>query len=377
MPTLHPYALTFRGGLRIGTRGANQEATGLVLPSDTLFAALVDCHRRRGMDVGSWLAPFLGASPEPPFLLTSAFPYAGEVRFYPPPAELRRFLSADALKGRGKQLKRVKFISEGLLLRALAGQKLDGLLFPEREGEEPTGGAGLQGGALWLSAAEIERLPAEMRRPAGKRHALAGLALWKESILPHVTIDRVTSASTVFQSGRITFAPGCGLWFGVEWRAADAAGAGETYAEALRAALGMLEHDGLGADRSTGGGAFSVDEMPAVELPAPRPGAPAYLLNRYHPRPAELPGALAHPGCAYRLSAVGGWVNTIDGAAQRRKRVQMVAEGSLVAPPAWPAGDLAEVAPRYDTGQGGLPHPVYRCGLALAAGLAESEGSHA
>lgn len=87
----------------------------MALPSDTLFAALIDGWRRLGGDPAAWLAPFLGDPPDPPFALTSAFPFVGGVRFYPMPVDLRRlFAQAEA----GKRVKRIAYLSEGLLRRA-------------------------------------------------------------------------------------------------------------------------------------------------------------------------------------------------------------------------------------------------------------------
>ncbi len=368
MPSLTPYTLTFRGGLRVGTRGVNLEEAGLPLPSDTLFAALVDALRRAGGDVDVFLNAY---AQDPPFLLSSAFPYAGQVRFFPMPADPTRLFSPAFLAGNGgggapvslKAIKRIGFLSQRLLERALNGQRLDAFLFPAGETDEPRpdGGAALQGGELWLTVEEIEHLPADMRRPAGKRHALRALKVWSKDPVPRVTVDRVNQASAIYHSGRITFGADCGLWFGVSWRRADPAAA-----DLLARALAVLEGDGLGGERSSGYGAFHAQAGQSFDLPDAAPGGLAYLLSRYHPRPQDVSG-LTSPGAAYRLTSVGGWLRSPDGPAQRRKRVHLLAEGSLVALPHLPAGDLADVTPDYDNPAGQLPHRVYRCGLALAA----------
>jgi CRISPR-associated protein Csm4 len=371
MPVLQPYHLAFRGGLHIGTRGVSLEEAGAHLPSDTLFAALLDAWRRTGGDVAAFAAPFVTDAPDPPFLLTSAFPSAGGVRFYPMPVDLPRLFSAGALRSQGKTLKRIRYISEGLLLKALGGERLDDDLFPFDEREEPSTGIALEGGAFWLSASEAGLLPAALQGSPGKRRALRYLRVTARDQTPRVTVDRVSSASTIYHAGRLTFAPGCGLWFGVAWPGSlvrEEAGVPD-YAEAFRRALAMLAEEGLGGERTSGYGAFTFDaRTPAVTLPDPAPGQPALLLSRYHPRAGELPGALAAAGAAYRLTAVAGWLRSPDKAAQRRKRLYLVGEGSLVCPPAYPAGDVADVRPTYQNPAGDVPHPVYRYGLALAAG---------
>jgi len=378
MPTLIPYSLAFRGGLHVGTRGVNLEESGAVLPADTLFAALLHAWRRAGRDVEALTAPFVAAPPDPPFLLTSAFPYAGGVRFYPMPADLNRLVAGGGDTAlRGKQLKRIRFLSEGLLLKALAGARLDGDLYPADDTTEPVTGLALQGGSLWMLSEEIDRLPAALQRGHGKRHALRSLQVFSADRTPRVTVDRASSAANIFHAGRVTFAQGCGLWFGVQWRTQPSSAAAMDYRKALAEGLRILSDDGIGGERNVGYGAFSAREGEPVALPDPLPGQPAWLLSRYHPREEELPAALAAPGAAYGLAAVGGWLHSPGQVSQRRKRLVLLSEGSLICPPAYPAGDVQDVRPEYD-GAPGIPHPVYRYGLALAAGWSRAkEASYA
>src|SRR5512143_120162 len=105
MPVLQPYHLVFRGGLHIGTRGVNLEEAAAHIPSDTLFAALLGARRRARSDVAAFAAPFVKDAPDPPFLLTSAFPFAGALRFYPMPADLARLFTVAKIRTRGKGLK--------------------------------------------------------------------------------------------------------------------------------------------------------------------------------------------------------------------------------------------------------------------------------
>lgn len=376
MPKLIPYYLTFRGGLHIGTRGINLEETGVSIPSDTLFSALLDAWQRRYGGSEAFAEPFLSQPPNPPFLLTSAFPRVGKVLFFPMPVDLNGLLKPETLHSRSKQIKRIRYLSQALLEKALGGATLDDDLFPDNELEEPQRGAALQGGGLWLSLSEIEGLPGAFQRERGRRHALRGLKAWASSQVPRVTVSRVTSAANLFHAGRVSFAEGCGLWFGVEWRQPEARldTQSETisYRQALDLALHMLADAGLGGERSVGYGAFQAQPSDSITLAEPQAGKLAYLLSRYHPRPDELPQALTSlPHTAYQLAAVGGWLNSPHGPTQRRKRLFMLAEGGLVTPPAFPAGSVEDVKPDYENPQGELPHPVYRSGLACAAGWPE------
>ncbi len=389
MPALHPYHLTFSGGLHLGTRGVNLEEAGVQLPGDTIFAALVVAWRLQGQDPGAFVAPFQDG--DPPFLLSSAFPFAGGVRFYPMPVDRSRLFSPQAwprIQERGKAVKRIRYLSEGLVRRAVAGELLDDLLFPQRAEDDPQDqapGVALQGGVLWLTREEAERLPDRLRREGTRLRPLRSLrhlAVWEESRVPRVTVDRVSSASNIFHVGRVRFAPGCGLWFGVHWRRPDVSveDTNLSYRDALARCLALLQDNGLGGERTSGYGQFRLDDAQAVvPLPDPSPGGPAWLLSRYLPGPNDLPGVLDNPNAAYDLVTVRGWVQSHEVRDQRRKAITLIAEGSLVAWPDAPvAGSLADLRPTYDDhSAAGLPHPVYRYGLALGLGLPAKEGQHA
>ena len=377
MPVLIPYHLTFRGGLHLGTRGVNLEEAAQAIPSDTLFSALLATIQQQGADLDAFVAPFLSEPPAPPFLLTSAFPRAGDLRFFPMPADLTLVFTPALIHDAGKKIRRIRYLSEGLLKLALSGQMLDGYLPPPDDLTEPTLGAALQGGALWFSLDEMDALPEDFQRAPGKRHALIRLDVWKQGSVPRVTINRVSSAATIFQAGRVSFARDCGLWFGVEWLDPQRpAGPGErSYQQAFGEALSLLQDAGLGGERTVGYGAFQAEARPAITLgSAAQPGSRLYLLSRYHPTIAELPAALDPQNkVSYTLTSVAGWLQSPAGPAQRRQRLNLVGEGSLVCPPAWPAGDVCDVQPNYRNPGGDLPHPVYRYGFALGVGWPASQ----
>jgi CRISPR-associated protein Csm4 len=77
----------------------------------------------------------------------------------------------------------------------------------------------------------------------------------------------------------------------------------------------------------------------------------------------------------YRLATVGGWCGNDGEEPRKRRRVRLVAEGSVVAWPDGPLGRLVNVNPN---GGDGLSHPVYRSGygLAVAVGAKALEADH-
>lgn len=370
MPPLDVYALHFKGAVRVGRRGLELEDTLPTIPSDTLFSALTAALATCGEDTAAFLRPFLSDPPQPPFLLTSTFPFAGGVRFYPAPLDWSDAISQAKLQQYGKHIKKVQFISEALFFRLLKGENLDGLLFPPNDDQMPENGAVLQGGQLWLTVAEVELLPSALRLPRDKWIALPRQKVWQRARQPHVTVDRIRYAPDIYHTVQMHFQQGCGLWFGVQWRVAEQHAARAL----LQRAVDELQFNGLGGKRSIGFGGFTLEAKSPqkVDLPQHAEGGPAYLLSRYHPRAAELPAALQ--AGRYQLVSVGGWCDPQGKANLLRQRVLMIAEGSRLNLPAGPAGEVCEVSPRS---AGDLPHPIYRYGLACAAALNPQGGSHA
>jgi len=367
MPTLTCLHLTPRGGMHLGARGVEQEETRDVVPSDSLFAALVAAALPLYGRPAAWAAA-VGEPDGVPFLLTSAYPRAGAVRFYPVP---RVDLATLGLRADPKALRRVQFLSEGLWRRVVDGSGLAGL-WPE-DGQD---GVFLQGGALWLTREEVDGLPEGLRlirtagggtrpRPMG---ALVHHKVWDTHKAPRVTVDRTTHAGAIYHTGRLTFAPGCGLWFGVAWRRPEdpLGDEGPPWREVLERTLTALGDAGLGGDRAAGLGGLSWEPGGHVEWRDPRPGDYAVTLSRYHPRADELPAALEGEAVRYALQSVAGYLSTPQAAAQRRRRLWLIAEGSVVrALKSGVMGDVVDVRPCV----GDFPHPVWRYGLALTVRL--------
>lgn len=326
-----------------GLHGMGQEETSPTMPSDSLFAALVARLARsaEAAQVQQFCQPFVEGNP--PFVISSTFPRAGAVRFFPPPQASRR-PPKEKIDGQdAKAFKRVAFVSEKLFHRLLEGKMLS----------ELTDVRTMQSEKLWLTEEEFQSLPAELQKEG---------RVWGEEQRPRVTLDRASQASTLFFTGQVTFAPGCGLWFGLRWLTEDAA---------LKKQVGGLLNDlalaGLGAERNSGLGAAEIQGSGEISLPDP---SGAWVsLGRYLPAADEI-SILGNPASAYTLKNVGGWLDSPMKTGQRRKSINLLAEGSVLG--AWPGktpGRIEDVRPRYQGAEDPLGHPVYRNGFALAVGL--------
>jgi CRISPR-associated protein Csm4 len=161
-------------------------------------------------------------------------------------------------------------------------------------------------------------------------------------------------------------APGCGLWFPVAWLRPDALADERPWRALLEHGLSLLSDAGLGGERSAGLGGFRWRAGKDETWPWPQPGSPVVTLSRYHPREEELPAALEGTAVRYRLESVAGYLQSPGLPAQRRRRLWLVQEGSVIsAVDKGVMGDVSDVRPQV----GDFPHPVWRYGLAFPVPL--------
>ncbi len=378
------YHLEARAPFHFGKRGVGIEATLAYGPSDTFFSAL--CHTIRQLFGLAALQAFLADYPDnPPVILSSAFPYVlarteeeivdwepsdvfrpdQAIRFFPRPLEPPPGVPDDPKEY--KSIKRIAWVSEGIF-RAWVADRGD-LLAQQWIEEAAIGGQKvrypnlLQGGTVWLTMAERERV-------AGWRdEETDAIRLWAVGDVPRVTVDRRASTSAVYQAGWVWFPPRGGLWILVRWR--------EDWQKRGELALQALGDAGIGGERSSGHGLFRPHGPHQLSgLPGPAPGERFLTLSLYYPTLSELADVLGSEDVGYRFRVRRGWMaspddsrdaqgNLVRGRALRRKAVRMFAEGSILR---WPdgknvLGKLADVTPEaFNT------HKVWRYGLAWAIG---------
>jgi len=338
------FDLTVNRALHLGEfTGVNRDKALDWVPSDSLFAAIVEAWAQLGVDVKDRLKGFFDDETHPPFRLTSAFPRAGQARFYPAPPVLPSGMTVfkDASH---KKAKKVRWLSQ---------QVLDALV----AGVDP-GGQLIQSNSVWLTDAEAAALQTTVGLDDD-----GGLTLWRYQMVPHVTVDRSTNASNLHYTGRVSFGPDCGLWFGVTGQA-----------DWVRQALLYLQDAGLGGLRSTGHGAFICkgksaspaedDNLAESGILVEAASGNGLLLARYAPvSPAETRATLQTSSSYYQFVTVGGWYRDANGHPWRRRSLRLIAEGALL-PVAQARGRLVDVRPQ-DGAIPPNPDKVYRSGLAF------------
>jgi CRISPR-associated protein Csm4 len=341
-----------------------QESSAESFPSDSLFAALmaalVDLKGGQAADnfAAEWPQPDQ-PSIEPPFRLSSLFPYAGDLPLLPMP-RLRVMVKTEDQTKAGKQFKKLEYVSPVILKRLLAGENMDGWL-PEKNTK--TNGLLLQKGKVWLSRDEQKLLPASWQTLDIDQ--LKEQSVWKSEPVPRVTIDRISNASTIYHTGRTTFAQGCGLWLLVEVNRQQ---------DLLETLLADLADRGIGGKRVAGYGGFSLDTIATPNLPTTDRCVRVMTLSRYIPTQVEWKAGVLGENASYELVDVGGWLASPTGPAQRRKRVRLIEAGSVLDSSQLRTitGQIVDVRPEYD--QPGAPqHPVYRSGIALTIGVTAKE----
>lgn len=347
------YRLNFQGALHSGRYGVGIEATDHHLGADTLFAALLtqlaarepalvdDLARAFPTRRGETFTPG-----DPPFLLTSAFPFVGDVLLFPVPN-----LPAGEGETIDKSFKKVRYVSQNIFLSLLEGSRLSD--FRERA-------LRWQGGQVWIDHDEADGLPAELRQES------APPDLWKTERRPRVAVDRETWQSSIFHHGQVLYRNGCGLWFGVYWREMEYPLGNQTLYDVFNLLMDDLSVAGIGGLRSYGLGAFTLlDKEPrTLALPDTTRDGVVVGLSRFYPTPVDLP-RLDDPQAAYKLTHVGGWMRSVGRADRERLTVTMIDEGAVMGGGSMVAGCLVDVRPED------APHPSWRYGLLFPVSLSD------
>ena len=390
MPSYTTYDLTFRTGLHLGryTGPAQKGQLGLqktevYIPADTLFSAL--CQTWATFYGSGALQTFLNRYTENsanlPFRLTSAFPFAGNVRFFPKPVV--NLYTGDAKDD--KKVKNVQFVSHKVFEAILNGEppKLSNDLL-------------INGGKMWVDACEKKQLealpisteefsdtqkctvdtsekeqletepkPSEKNKKENQNEAEDDLTVWKTDTRPRVRLDRGTHESQIWHVETLTFNKGCGLWFAVEFEDPDDVQKTDDKNK-IHTLLWVLGDAGIGGERNAGYGLFEFEKKSA-ELDTAAGRSRFVTLAPMCPKSEdELKTLISEKDAAYSLNPRTGWGNS-TGTPFRRKQVMMFDEGSVLTTTDRQVGRLVEDL--EPDGDDACSHPVYRYGYAWPVGI--------
>src|SRR5438128_1795525 len=112
----------FSSPLHLGDLGIGLENVGVFAHSDTLFSAL--CHAYADLFGEAETKDMLGAfaDGEPPFRLSSAFPFVGDTYFFPKPAlPPPDFTNAETRTEHAKDVKSASFVPQEIFDQWIRG----------------------------------------------------------------------------------------------------------------------------------------------------------------------------------------------------------------------------------------------------------------
>ena len=330
------YRLKFKTQLHLGratgpaqTGKLGLEKTETYIPADTLFSAICQTWATfyDTASLTDFLNPYTAENGTLPFTLTSAFPFAANVYFFPKPVTFQT---------RSKKSKRVQFVSDSIFRDIIAGN-------PPNFDEDSL----INSENVWISADEKDQLKALM--DANKK-----VNVWETDTRPRVTIGALNAGSEIWHVQTVQLNKKCGLWFAAKFDSDETKHTIETLLE-------VLGDSGIGGERNAGYGAFDFDTT-AIEIPNARGSNQSMTLSPICPKSANQLEHLIGGNVAYTLNPLTGWVST-TGTASRRKQVNMFAEGSVLNTTDEPVGRLVDLKPDN------CAHPVYRYGYAWQVGI--------
>lgn len=323
---LTAYHLNFSGPIHSGLESIGQERIDETTRSDTLWGAIMQC----------WLLLFDYNSStffqKPPFHLTSCFPFINGSRFFPLPiGSLDNLMEEVSRKPPDfvptiKDLKKVHYISENLILKMLTGSLLS---LPDLLGNNGR----------------------NVYPPFRKDKSIFSICVQR----PRVRLNQLTGTvgeDAFFSCTDEFLVKGSGLFFLATFETSKVR-------EKFEAALRLLGDTGLGADRSIGKGHFTFDSR-IFSLPPTSDHSSYYLLSLYRPSKKEVEeGIMSHPNTNYSLIRRSGRAGSSFTSRFRRADAWMLCEGSIL--PFKPVGTIPVVL-KEDRN---VPHNVYRCGRAF------------
>ena len=297
------YRLKFLSAIHVDSKGSGEpEVADEFIRSDTLSAAMAL----------AWSGLFPDESSpdffmEPPFRMSSAFPYIGNVLLFPIP--VWRVWKEVPIEKR-KAIKEIRWISRDLFEKVLAGKELD--YNPDLQ---------LPGGVA-LSEKEMNANP-DLKKYQG----------WSKSERQRVRVDRlgIPNDGGLFFFALQFFAPESGLYL--------IANMDTSQLNRFRASLVFLGDTGIGADRSSGLGHFSIRDESDLQMALPNKSDGAVTLSLFNPGNDDNLETLTRI-TAYGLTTRSGWITN---STLGRPPIRVFTEGSYFS--GKPKGRVVEMLP--------------------------------
>lgn len=321
------YKLRFKSPLHINTMRDDSGYSLKTIHSDTLYAAIMSCLAKTGVEIPS--------NGDLGFTVSSLFPFYQKgkqdepICFLPMPLQAKLPQLKDV--SMAKTIKKIQWVESKLYGQIIAGTKI----FDDRiDYYSCIHGSYLS--SLDLSSVENEFIVSEISQRV-KIESRIG----EKDALPYY-VDRVT------------FKDYAGLYFIAE---------GET--TLLEQGLNILSNEGLGTDRNVGLGYFEYTKTHfGIELP--EKANSIITLSVYIPESKEeLNELLKSDNVAYDFNRRGGWITNYPYQTYRKNAIYAFMPGSVFANPniynVKIIGKLVDLKPENCN----INHPIWRCGKSI------------
>ncbi len=341
------YRLTFKTQLHLGrATGAAQtgslglEKTETYISADTLFSAICQTWATfyNTASLTEFLNPYTAESGSLPITLTSAFPFADQVYFFPKPL-MHNYRPGDEESADhpslAKKRKRVQYVSNDIFQGIITGTSPPFAKQNLINSED-----------IWVSTDEKHQLNKVMNDAP---------IVWEKKTRPRVSIDRQTDESSIWHVETVQFNKKCGLWFAAKYDS-------DATKHKIETLLRVLGDCGIGGERNAGYGQFAFEPATNFQLPATEGNDQFVTLSPICPKSEAQLSQLRIGRTAYTLTPITGWVST-TGSNDFRQHIHMFAEGSILNTCDESIGRLVDLKPKD------YPHPVYRYGYAWQIGI--------
>lgn len=298
-----------KGPFHLGERENWREGSSEFIHSDTLFSAF--CHSYLLLYGRANLEELLDqfVSGNPPFLLSSAFPYwQGQYYFPVPKNQIPKT----------KEAKKIQFVEKKGFEELIKGAKLEEIL------------------------PDIKSIPANAEP----------YFPWVKENVPRVSLSRYSNHPIedggYFHFGLVFYQADTELFFLIKYN-------DTSIKKEFEAAIRLLADEGIGGDRSSGKGIFHPPVFSEIEISIPQNADGTISLSLYYPGNGEL-NEISEG--FYELLERKGYIYSPYGMSLRRKSIRMFTEGSVFSAKSPKIGKLVNVTPEIFT-----HHNIYRYGF--------------
>lgn len=323
--TFNIYKLHFTSPLHLGDAREDYGVSLKTITSDTMYAALISCLAKLGIEIPN--NGDLGCT------ISSLFPFfqkdkgVDAVLFFPKALKQTFPTSEKAVEER-KKVKKVAWLDAQAFSKMLKGEQLfDDTTIDNIQGE-------------YLTDKEIDK------------------DFISSQVSARVSVSRDGQEDAKpFYMDRITFKGYSGLYFIADGNV-----------DLLEKALNLLQHEGIGTDRNVGNGYFEYDST-TVELDIPNGSEYALALSSFVPESKEqLQALLDSDDVAYDFQRRGGWITTSPHNTLRKNVIYAFTAASVF------KSQCSGVVCKGEVGvdlkpeiswDDKLEHPIWRCGRAL------------